>query len=349
MDAVTDTTANQTMAGEVDLIDISFTPGTNDNVTHRKRRSFLPPRNISEFHIQDEYLDDVSYLDNIRYVLKEEINKAIDGRMAEVLGRVLEEKILNNLKTPLALLSARLSKLEESMLALTRSPLGSATHTSAICPGPLVATAEVAAAVKQTTLDKAKPKRKKSPKKTPKKKDDDAALTVTAKQPDIPQARKLPLGAATSTGISTIAGNCQAEANSIATTDKVSTSISTSFAEAVKKPSRRVLPTASGIIRGSADPLHSQLKAAEQARFVHLYNVAKGTTDREVNNYVQTLTGSTECTVESIKTRGNYASFKLGVPLTYYQIVMNPEKWPLDICIKPWVNFRSQRESNNNQ
>lgn len=110
--------------------------------------------------------------------------------------------------------------------------------------------------------------------------------------------------------------------------------------EVKRKRSRFSLP---GVLRGTAAPGSTLLHAAERRRYLHLYYVREGTTDEQVRQHLTSICGSGECTVEKLKSRGLYSSFKLGVPLKHADNIMSSDNWAEDICVKPWrQNFRAK-------
>lgn len=116
------------------------------------------------------------------------------------------------------------------------------------------------------------------------------------------------------------------------------------------KSSRRSLPSsrsrAQGVLSGTASPGTTLLRAAERRQYLHLYYVMEGTTEIQVRDHLNTICGENICTVEALKARGSYASFKLGVPSTVAERLMEPANWAKGICVKPWrQNFRAKRES----
>ncbi|KAJ2937510.1 hypothetical protein O0L34_g18654 [Tuta absoluta] len=112
--------------------------------------------------------------------------------------------------------------------------------------------------------------------------------------------------------------------------------------EVGKKPSRSTL---TNVTRGAAPPRTTRLEAAERVKYLHLYYVKSGTTKEQVLDYLDSICGAGMSTVEVLKSRGNYASFKLGVPSKVSTTVMSPQYWVEDICIKPWQNFRANKSS----
>lgn len=62
--------------------------------------------------------------------------------------------------------------------------------------------------------------------------------------------------------------------------------------------------------------------------------------------HLQFISGNNECTVEELKSRGRYSSFKLGVPSKIADNVLSPNNWAEDICVKPWrQNFCAKEKS----
>lgn len=98
---------------------------------------------------------------------------------------------------------------------------------------------------------------------------------------------------------------------------------------------------------GSATPGMSQLEASQRIRHLHLYFVKAGTAVEQIRLHLNTVCNSNEVlSIESLKARGNYASFKLTVTCGSAEKVMAPETWPQGVCIKPWtLPFRKNYES----
>lgn len=93
----------------------------------------------------------------------------------------------------------------------------------------------------------------------------------------------------------------------------------------------------SRVMCGSAAPGTSQLEASERVRHLHLYYVKVGTSVEQIRLHLNTVCNSSEVTsIESLKARGNYASFKLTVTWSSADKVMASEAWPQGVCIKPW-------------
>ncbi|KAJ8735942.1 hypothetical protein PYW07_007562 [Mythimna separata] len=108
---------------------------------------------------------------------------------------------------------------------------------------------------------------------------------------------------------------------------------------------RRSQRSLSNVLRGTAAPGATKLEASERWRYLHLFYVKQGTSDSQVRDHLTTICGTDVCTVEVLKSRGKYASFKLGVPSKLAAQVVAPENWAEDICVKPWRrNFRARSD-----
>lgn len=108
--------------------------------------------------------------------------------------------------------------------------------------------------------------------------------------------------------------------------------------------------SAPGTLRGTAAPGTTTLRASERWRYLHLYYVEEGTTVDQVRTHLNSICGNNDCTVEVLKSRGRYASFKLGVPSRTAERVMAPNNWAEDICVKPWrQNFRAKEKNSQEQ
>lgn len=99
------------------------------------------------------------------------------------------------------------------------------------------------------------------------------------------------------------------------------------------------------VSRGTAAPGSTGLEASERLQYLHLCYVKQGTTEDMVLDHLKTICGDDQCTAQLLKSRGNYASFKLSVPMKWSQSVLAPENWTQDICVKPWKRlFRDKGE-----
>lgn len=116
--------------------------------------------------------------------------------------------------------------------------------------------------------------------------------------------------------------------------------------EVKSRRSRRTSP--SNVIRGTAIPGSSTcfLSAAERKSYLHLYYLQIGTTVEQVMGHLATICPGDDCSAESLKSRGDYASFKLTVPTKHVNKYLSPEYWAKDVCIKPWHSgFRKSQQT----
>lgn len=115
--------------------------------------------------------------------------------------------------------------------------------------------------------------------------------------------------------------------------------------ECIQVRRRRVQRSLENVTRGTAAPSATSLFAAERKSYLHLYFLKMGTTADEVVKYLRTIAPDDNCTAETLKSRGDYASFKLSVPTKNLSKYLSPENWAEDVHIKPWrSNFRRQAE-----
>lgn len=110
-----------------------------------------------------------------------------------------------------------------------------------------------------------------------------------------------------------------------------------------RKNKRYSLPT---VLRGTATPGSTMLEASERWQYLHLYYVKQGTSEAQIQEHLKNITASDLCTVEVLKSRGRYASFKIGAPARLSAAILAPENWAEDICIKLWrQSFRNRGEN----
>lgn len=112
-----------------------------------------------------------------------------------------------------------------------------------------------------------------------------------------------------------------------------------------RQPTRNSTPN---VLRGTATPGSTLLEASERIKYLHLFYVKEGTSEDQVREHIKTI--CTICaddhfTVDALKSRGRYASFKIGVPFKWSERLLCPQNWAEDICIKPWRQlFRGKNE-----
>lgn len=95
-------------------------------------------------------------------------------------------------------------------------------------------------------------------------------------------------------------------------------------------------------LRCTAGPNVTSLVAVEHRKHIHLWNMVSGIDD--VRAYVQTLCPGATCTVEELKPRGDYKSYKIGVPAAHIDTYLSPHVWPENARVKVWF-FRGRRGS----
>lgn len=87
-------------------------------------------------------------------------------------------------------------------------------------------------------------------------------------------------------------------------------------------------------IRCTAGPNITSLRAVEERKYIHLWNMVSGAD--EVREYLQILCPGGTCTVEALKSRGDYKSYKLGVPAAYFEKCISADVWPENARVKMW-------------
>ncbi|CAG4983536.1 unnamed protein product [Colias eurytheme] len=95
---------------------------------------------------------------------------------------------------------------------------------------------------------------------------------------------------------------------------------------------------------GAAGPNVTSLKAVEPRKYLHLWNMESSAD--EIRDYLRHLCPVGNCTVEELRPRGDYKSYKLGVPVAYFDSCLSTEVWPVNARIKTWIaQKRKQAES----
>lgn len=129
---------------------------------------------------------------------------------------------------------------------------------------------------------------------------------------------------------------------------QVADDIGSEWVEVGPRRIRRSPPA--NVTRGTAVPGSTAclLSAAERKMYLHLYYVKKDTTIEQVSAHLNFICPGDNCCVEALKSRGEYASFKLTVPAINIDKYMSPEHWAKDVCIKPWRSgFRKKNQAQN--
>lgn len=102
----------------------------------------------------------------------------------------------------------------------------------------------------------------------------------------------------------------------------------------------------SNFLRGTAGPGVTHLKAVDARKWFHLWNMESSADD--IRKYLIHLLPDVSCTVEELIPKGNYKSFKIGVPLEHYETIYTSNAWPLNARIKPWFTLKSRIRGNSN-
>lgn len=96
-------------------------------------------------------------------------------------------------------------------------------------------------------------------------------------------------------------------------------------------------------MRCTGSPTKMTLRAVERRKFIHLWNMVSSL--EEVSQYLKELYPADTCIVEELKPKGNYKSYKIGVPEVHYDTCFAADIWPDNARLKAWVPFRGQNSS----
>lgn len=97
-------------------------------------------------------------------------------------------------------------------------------------------------------------------------------------------------------------------------------------------------------VRCTAGPQVTTLRAVEYRRYIHLWNMVSGVD--EIRSYLQLLCPEKTCTVEELKPKGEYKSYKIGVPQELYEKCLSAEVWPENARVKAWLFRKPQNKDN---
>lgn len=242
------------------------------------------------------YLEDTSYLENIRSVIRDEFERVMVERMSILITKVVTEQVTTPIYSQIAELTERVVTLESELKELkNKQPSLSQSNDWPITQS----------LVKVDDLG------------------DEAAFGIK------------PCNAAADLQV-----NPEVNEPMVNPVAKKTAGASAQWTEVTKKHHSK---TPAGVMRGVAVPGATKLEAAERRRQLHLYYVKVGTTEAEIREHLNSIQENGTYIVESLKARGNYASFKLDVPSRLAEAIMSPENWTEDICIKPWrQSFRAK-------
>lgn len=307
---------------------------SSEHVTFRNRQR------KDAFVAENTFMDELVRLSSVRAIIRDEFERIIDQRLVKLFSKYDEEQTTRNIKTQQALngISEKVTLLEQRVNALECELASKSNETFQQTPVITIEKDNLKVRKPLPTTPKQKPsstgKDTSDLAKLSEKQDQEPVqCAVTTVVPAAPAGPSLP----------TLSGDSYRISNNTSVINEKNIA----YSKIAAKPKRSL-----GFLRGSAPANESlpQLMAAEQQRYIHLCYVQMGTSDQQVKDYVNAITGAGTCSVESLKARGQYASFKIGVPTTLYDSVMEPEKWPINVCIKPWsTNFRLRRDSEQKQ
>lgn len=272
-----------------------------DRVTVRRR-----PVTLNQSDYLSGTLDDTAYLDNIRGIVREELNQIVNERLGFLISNAIKEQ-LGSLITAVADLNVRVTALENKFSLMSNS-------SPTTVPLALVASNSSLTFRDQSGSARVPPQR----------------VAVNNALPPPPTVQTAEAATPPQT----------AEAQASNQRDSSIPGDEQGWTEVKKRPRKL-----SGVMRGTAAPGATQLQASERRQYVHVYYLKIGTTVEQICSHLKSILDADVCTAEALKARGDYASFKLSVPSNFVKRVMDPANWPMDICIKPWrQTFRSKTE-----
>lgn len=97
-------------------------------------------------------------------------------------------------------------------------------------------------------------------------------------------------------------------------------------------------------IVGTGALTNVKLSAEPEKAWIHLWNAAKGTEENLILAYIKEKTPEVNVSVNKLTSKGNYASFKIGLDLKNYEIWMRAEMWPAGLRVKQF--FYPRRKIN---
>lgn len=288
-----------------------------ENITVRRHQAGRTVSNSNSNFNSESILCDIENdticMTSIRKIIREELQHALSERLTNVISKTVE-----NLFVPIldrvAQLNSRMTALEAKLeMMASDAAVGVPANSTGAIPSP-----------SQMKKSKAGPSKPGPSKSVPSK-----------KTPSEPISSK---GESSKMIISSVCEPDSPRQDFRANDEIASLEFDIEGWTEVKRPRRSL-----GVKRGTAMPGATQLEASERLRYIHVYYLKIGTTDERVRAHLEVVCGEDVCTVETLKAKGNYASFKLTVPSRYAERVMDPSNWAKDIAVKPWRQlFRAQ-------
>lgn len=286
-----------------------------ENVTLR-RNPLLNRQGVPKCNMNDTILDDSVNTFALREIIRDELGAALCDSLADKLSQVIVGRIETIISGTLANLTTIISTIVEDKLKVLDKARVVASETTT---SKTTAQKQAVPVTKNITAKKGAPK----------------VPSLMHKKAEDKNTQQLP-----QTVSERVSG-----ANGSPAVEKLSPLVVAQ--DAKDNPWIEVKRKRIRVTCGSATPGMSQLEASERVRHLHLYFVKAGTAVEQIRLHLNTVCNSNEViSIESLKARGNYASFKLTVTCGSAEKVMAPETWPQGVCIKPWtLPFRKNLES----
>ncbi|KAI5636510.1 hypothetical protein NE865_10755 [Phthorimaea operculella] len=295
--------------------------------------------------------ENYNYSDYLRSIIREELREhSLVDFLANSIAKVVAEQTYTRMHDTIQTLTNEVSKLQTKLSAmetllhekeqtntklreeLSQGSSGNATNIPSQVPdSPSIIQQEVTRLAGTSTNDNTPKKNKNnSHKKNKAKNKQNNSMPVIPASPSQVQNIQIPvLNPQVVTGA---VGDSEYDAAD-------GTSDGSEWIEVTRQRQRKVPPAKTNILHGSAAPGTTSLQASERIPYLHLCFVKEGTTVDQIKSHLNKICAHDQCTVVELRARGNYASFKLGVPKNSLENVLSPESWPENICIKPWQQF----------
>lgn len=93
---------------------------------------------------------------------------------------------------------------------------------------------------------------------------------------------------------------------------------------------------------GTNDNIHSphDFKAAPRKAWIHVWNVASGTDETTLRNYMRSKIPTADVFCSKLQSKGNYSSFKVSIDYTLRDSWMQPNMWPKGIVVNRFFHHR---------
>lgn len=101
-----------------------------------------------------------------------------------------------------------------------------------------------------------------------------------------------------------------------------------------KRPNVPIIGTA----RANDEKKH--LSAVQRKAWLHVWRASPETTTEDIHGYLKNKKIQNEVIVEKLISKGNYASFKVGVNFENLNQLMDPDFWPTGIAINRFFHYR---------